>query len=305
VEAAQDGPLECRSVEEIVIGVDFAGPARASHQRRKLLAVAARRLGRARYAISTGGLNAQLLRWPPGWTAGELADAILQASGRVSVVAADFPFSIPAALLERDSFARRAHRPRALRSWGAFNRAVASALPLDRPVDYGPFSGWRDPRFWVRRATDVACGAQPPLKDKFQVLFNMTLLGNAFLARLEASGRFDVVPFQSRGRAAVIEIYPGHLMRSAGLPSYKRAPREAIDAAIRLLRERGLSLEVAPELRAVCETYDTGRGDTEDHDAADALVAACGAILYREGRARELCGAAPEVRMLEGAIWSV
>jgi hypothetical protein len=133
----------------------------------------------------------------------------------------------------------------------------------------------------------------------------MTLLGNAFLARLAASGRFDVVPFQSRGRAAVIEIYPGHLMRSAGLPSYKRAPREAVDAAVRLLRERGVCVDVAPEVRAVCETYDTGRGAAKDHDAADALVAACAAILYREARARELCGTAPDARMLEGAIWSV
>ncbi len=293
-----------RSGGERVIGIDFAGPGRLAQQRRKILAVEARRLGRGRYAIRADGLNAQLLRSPPGWTAGDLAGAILRRPGRVSVVAADFPFSIPAELLVRDSFARLGHQARAFASWQGFNRAVAAALPLDRPADYGPFVRWRTPRFWLRRATDVACGAQPPLKDRYQCLFNMTLLGNAFLARLEASGRFDVVPFHSRGRAQVIEVYPGHLMRSAGLPGYKRAPAAAVDAALRLLRRHALSVEVAPDVRAVCERYDTGAGRAEDHDAADALVAACAAILYREGGARAPCAAAPEVLRLEGAIWT-
>ena len=156
-----------------------------------------------------------------------------------------------------------------------------------------------------RRATDVACGAQPALKDRFQVLFNMTLLGNALLARLDASGRFDVVPFQARGRAPVVEVYPGHLMRSAGLAGYKGAPAEAIDVAVGLLHQRGISLGVNRAVRAACEVYDTGGARGHDHDAADALVAACGAILYRERRAREIGAPRDRARAHEGAIWSV
>lgn len=291
-------------MHETVVGIDFAGPASASAQRRKILAVEARRLGRARYAICAGGLNRRLLRAPPGWTAWDLAEAIVAAPAPVSVVAADFPFSIPAPLLELDAFARLANHARAFRRWTTFHRAVAKAVPLRCPVDYAPFSGWRDVRFWLRRATDVVAGAQPALKDRFQVLFNMTLLGNAFLARLEASGRFDVVPFQARGRGAVIEAYPGHVMRSLGVRGYKRAPKEAIEAVLRYLRARGLSLRVDRSVREVCETYDTGGAGGHDHDAADALVAACAAILYREGLARELTGS-PGAREREGAIWSI
>jgi hypothetical protein len=47
---------------------------------------------------------------------------------------------------------------------------------------------WRDKRFWRKRATDVATRGQPPLKDKFQNLFNMTLIGSAFLEALSREG---------------------------------------------------------------------------------------------------------------------
>lgn len=289
---------------ETVVGIDFAGPATASAQRKKIVAVAARRVGRRTYAIGADGLNGRLLRSPPGWTAGELADTLAGAPAPISVVAADFPFSIPAPLLLSTSFARLARSARAFRTWEAFNCAVAGALPLTCPVDYSRFGRWRHKRFWTKRASDVVSGAHPPLKHQYQVLFNMTLLGNAFLARLEASGRFDVVPFQRRGRARVIEIYPGHMMRALGVPGYKHAPREAIDAALRFARAGGISVNVSPRVRELCERYDTGGRTTHDHDAADALVAACAAILYREGAAREVTGT-PGAREVEGAIWSI
>jgi hypothetical protein len=290
---------------EIVVGIDFGGPARASAQRRKILAVAARRTSRAKYAISAQGLNQRLLQHPPGWTAQELADSIVVSKPRVSVVGADFPFSIPAALLALRSFASLANQKGAFATWAAFNKAIAAALPLTCPVDYAPFARWRDKAFWLKRDCDVGSGAQPPLKHHFQVLFNMTLLGNGFLARLEQSGLFDVVPFQSRSRAPVIEVYPGHMMRALAVPDYKRAPRKAIHAAAAHLGRAGIAVEIDPAIRAVCESWDTGRNGVHDYDAADALVAASLAILHREGRARETVPAGASRRHLEGAIWSI
>jgi hypothetical protein len=290
---------------EIIVGIDFGGPSRASAQRRKILAVAARRTGRANYAISAEGLNQRLLQHPPGWTAQELGDSIVVSTPRVSVIGADFPFSVPAALLALPSFARLANQKGAFATWTAFNKAIAAALPLTCPVDYAPFALWRDKAFWLKRGCDVGSGAQPPLKHHFQVLFNMTLLGNGFLARLERSGLFDVVPFQSRGRARVIEVYPGHMMRMLAVRDYKRAPRKAIDAAAGHLRRAGITVEIDPLIRAVCETWDTGRSGTHDYDAADAFVATSLAILHREGRARETVPAGASHRHLEGAIWSI
>ncbi len=288
---------------EVVVGIDFAGPAQAARQRRKILVVAATRYAARAYRVTASGLNERLLGAPPGWTAAELADGILSSEVPVSVVAPDFPFSLPRTLLESDDFAARVGAPAAFRTWEAFNAAVRAALPLSCPVDYSAFQAWKDPAFRLKRACDVTCGAQPPLKYKFQVLFNMTLLGAAFLGRLESSGRFDVVPFQARGRTPVIEIYPGHTMRSLGVPGYKGSPRPAIEATLEHVRGLGFKFEVDPAIRAVCETYDSGRRGATDHDAADALVAATVAALHREGDATPFDGG--EGCRHEGTIWSV
>lgn len=289
----------------VVVGIDFGGPAQARAQRRKILAVFAERRGGGRWRIGATGPNARLLASPPGWTAAELADALVAAEPAPCVIGADFPFCVPRALLARASFAAALGHDRPFGSWAAFSAAVARRLPLDCPLDYAPFGGWRGPRLWLRRACDGPAGAQPPLKDRFQVLFNMTLLGNAFLRRLAASGRYDVVPFQSRGRARVVEVYPGHALRALGVHDYKRAPGRAVDAVLAHLARRGVVLEVDPRLRAACEAYDSGGGAAQDHDAADALVAACLAVLCREGLARAFRGVPARGRGADGTIWSV
>jgi predicted nuclease with RNAse H fold len=290
---------------ERVVGIDFAGPAKARDQRRKILAVLAERAAPRRWVVPPAGLNARLLRSPPGWTAGELADALVAMAPAPSVVGADFPFCVPRALLARASFAAAAGHGGAFGTWSAFNAAVARRIPLACPVDYGPFRGWRRKRLWLKRACDVPAGAHAPLKDRFQVLFNMTLLGNAFLRRLARSGRFDVVPFQARGRTPVVEVYPGHALRALGVPGYKRAPRRALRAIVAHLASRGVALEIDRDVLAACEAYDTGGAAAHDHDAADALVAAAIAVLYREGLAREIAGPAARARDRDGAIWSV
>ncbi len=290
---------------DLVLGIDFAGPASARDQRRKILAVAAERTGPRRFAVRAAGFNARLVRAPPGWTAEELADELTSGQTTPSVVGADFPFCVPRELLERPSFAGALGLARPFGTWSAFNSAVSRRLPLACPIDYSPFRRWRRKSLWLKRASDRASGAHAPLKDRFQVLFNMTLLGNAFLARLERSGHYDVVPFHSRGRAQVIEVYPGHAMRALGVPGYKRAPAQAIDAALRHLERCRMSLELDRVVRDACVAYDSGRGATGDHDAADALVALCIGVLHREGLAREVVGTPAGARDVEGAIWSV
>lgn len=287
-----------------VIGIDFGGPSKADAQRRKILAIAARRVGPKKYEVGAGGLNSRLLEGLPGWTALELADALIELGGSVSAVAADFPFSLPASLLASESFSKAVGHPEAFGTWRTFNRAVASRLPLGCPVRYGPFARWRRRRFWLKRETDIATGAQPALKDKFQVLFNMTLLGNAFLARLHGSGQYDVRPFQLRGRSPVVEVYPGHAMSQLGVVGYKSSPRRSIARLLDYLAGVGIRFTVAPGVRRRCEGYSSGSGRT-DYDAADALVAAGIGALFREGLAQEAVGPSAAYRRIEGAIWSL
>lgn len=297
--------MSAAATRDLVIGIDFAGPATALRQRRKVLAIAAERIAARRFVVRATGFNARLQGPLPGWTAEELADELTSGRLAPSVVAADFPFCVPRALLGERSFAAAVGAARAFGTWSAFNAAIARQLPLGCPVDYAPFRGWRGKRLWLKRSSDRASGAHPPLKDRFQVLFNMTLLGNAFLARLAGSGRYDVVPFQSRGRIPIIEIYPGHAMRALGVPGYKREPARAIDTAVEHLAQGGVRLAVDRSVRDACVAYDSGGSRASDHDAADALVALCVGVLHREGLAREVLGATPGDRDAEGAIWSV
>jgi hypothetical protein len=291
-------------VARFVVGIDFGGPSKGSAQRRKILAIAARRVRPREYVVDSGGLNARLLENPPGWTALELADALIDLGGSVAAVAADFPFSLPEPLLRSESFSKAVGHPKALRTWRSFNRLVASRLSLTCPVHYEPFAGWRRKKYWLKRKTDVLTGAQPALKDKFQVLFNMTLLGNSFLARLQDSGHFDVRPFQRRGRTPVLEVYPGHAMSQLGVDGYKSSPRRAITAILAHLARVGIRFTVAPEIRRRCESYSSGPGRT-DFDAADALVAAGIGALFREDLARDVIAPSSAKHRLEGAILSL
>ncbi len=127
--------------------------------------------------------------------------------------------------------------------------------------------------------------AQQPLKDRFQVLFNMTLLSNALLASLGDDGAYRVVPFQAPGPSReVIEVYPGVTMRRLGRTDYKRQPARVIDATLSHCATQGISLDVDPAIRSFCEEYNTAGRGRLDPDRSDALIALAVAILYREGR---------------------
>src|SRR4051812_18473855 len=88
---------------ELVVGVDFAGPSKESEQKRKIVAVAAFKIGKRRYEIRKSGFNSQLLKSSPGWAAKDLLEKILQARS-LSVLAGDFPFSIPVSLMNDPGF---------------------------------------------------------------------------------------------------------------------------------------------------------------------------------------------------------
>lgn len=293
---------------ELIVGSDFSGARGARDQRRKIVALAAIRESDGRYTIAPDGFNARVLATPrqPGWTAAELA-ATLTSGEPARVVAFDFPFSIPAPLLDDPAFAARVGHAGAFGSWAAFNRFVAAQLPLAPPLDFTPLAPWRDKGLWLRRATDRAASAQPPLKSVMPVLFNMTLLGNALLAALADSGRYRIRPFMEDGPAnEVIEIYPGITMRGLGFRGYKRDPVGAIATVLAYLADRGIAIMLDPALRRFCEEYTTAPPPGRDPDASDALIALLTAILHREGQTAEILPAeAASLRPIEGAVWGL
>lgn len=290
------------------IGVDFSGARLARDQRKKIVALAAVRGDSGAYRIAPEGFNARVIASPavPGWTAEELA-AWLGAAATPRVVGFDFPFSLPRPLLDDPAFAARVGRAEAFGTWESFNRFVAATLPLRPPLDFAPFVGWRDTAYWQKRATDRAARAQPPLKSVMPVLFNMTLLGNALLASLAATGRYRIVPFGPGGAAGeVIEIYPGVTMRALGFPRYKRDPIGAIDTLLSHCADCGVTIALDPGIRHFCETYTTGSARAGDPDGSDALIALLTTILYHEGHAQEIIPPdAVHLRPIEGAVWGL
>ncbi len=290
-----------------IVGVDFGAPQRARDQRRKIIAIEARATDWRRYRIDATGMNARLLaKDPPGWAGKELLDELLNRPVRIA--AFDFPFCVPDVLLRDERFAADAgHKHGAFIGWRTFNAFVAERLPLGDPLDFRPFEAWRSRadrrRLWVKRATDVATGGQPPLKDKFQATFQMTLLGNALLAHMWESRRYRVLPFPGgRGAGEVIEVFPGATLRKMGLARYKSRPQEAIRLGIAACAAAGIKLDVDPPLMALCCCYSSG-GSTPDYDAADAFVALCTALLHAEGACRAAIDGDPLLTGSEGAIW--
>lgn len=293
----------------MIVGVDFGAPQHAAKQQRKIVAIAAEATDWRRYRVTATGMNARLVsRHAPGWCATELLGELL--AQPVRVVAFDFPFCVPDVLLSDPRFGEEAgHTAGAFSGWRAFNAFVSQRLPLTDPLDFTPFAAWRNPaeraRLWTKRANDVTAGGQPPLKDKFQATFQMTLLGNAVLASLWESQRYRVLPFPGgRGNGEVIEVYPGGTLRQLGLVSYKSHPAVALHFSIAACAAAGIALDVEPRLAERCCEYNSG-GKSPDYDAADAFVALCTAILHAEGQCRAAMppGAPHWLKEREGAIW--
>jgi len=297
----------------MIVGVDFGAPQRARDQRRKIIAIAARSTGWRSYRIDAAGMNARLLtNEPPGWTAKDLVDELVARPARV--VGFDFPFCVPHVLLRDPKFASDVgYIDGAFVGWRSFNDWIAKRLPFADPLDFTPFAPWRDrvqrARLWTKRATDVAARGQPPLKDKFQATFQMTLLGNAVLSKLWESHEYRVLPFAGgRGAGEIIEVYPGATLRTMGLMSYKSRPDEAVRLSIAACAAAGITLDVDLRLVALACRYNSGTTKAPDFDVADAFVALCTAILHVEGACRPVLAPDPMwqerlVKEWEGAIW--
>jgi hypothetical protein len=297
----------------VIVGVDFGAPQRARDQRRKIIAIAAQATAWRSYRIDATGMNARLLaNDPPGWSAKELVYELVARPARV--VGFDFPFCVPHALLRDPKFASDVgYKDGAFHGWRSFSWFVAQRLPLTDPLDFTPFAAWRHrperARLWTKRATDVAAGGQPPLKDKFQATFQMTLLGNALLSKLWESHKYRVLPFPGgRGDGEIIEVYPGATLRTMGLASYKSRPDEALRLGIAACAAAGIKLDVDLRVIALCCRYSSGTAKAPDYDVADAFVALCTAILHAEGACRPAVASDPmwQERLLkewEGAIW--
>lgn len=286
---------------EHLVGVDFAGPSKGNSQRKKILAIWATRITETDYFVSSSGPNERLFDnyLGPGWTVQELIDEL--SKNKVRVLAADFPFSLPAELLVSAFFAWKLGVSTPILTWERLLAVVGSRLSLTDPIDFSPFKPWRDKGHWKSRLTDIATAAQPPLKDKFQSLFQMTILGSALLSALRP--HYTVSPFERPSAHEVIEIYPSGSVRALGAVYRKREPLRAINALVDECLKRGIKLEIDGDVLDVCVSYDSGKR-SPDHDAADALVAVCTAILHREGftevAIREM---ATESQQEEGAIY--
>jgi hypothetical protein len=94
-------------------------------------------------------------------------------------------------------------------------------------------------------------GGQPPLKDKFQATFQMTLLGNA--GPLALVGVTSVSDSAVPGRARHWRGHrglPGATLRQMGLANYKSRPEEAIRLGIAACTAVDITIDVDPRLRA-------------------------------------------------------
>ena len=177
-------------------------------------------------------------------------------------------------------------------------------------LDFSRFSAWRRKDYWLKRSTDHFACAHPPLKDRFQSLFQMTLAGNVLLDHLGTNGKYRIVPLWApEGYASeAIEVYPGLVMRQLALPNYKSQPEMALRRLLGHLHAKGIKVAIAPEIVGRCLNYNSsGSGKHPDHDVADALVALGTAILYRAGH----CSPAVEGSRREnhtyneGVIWGL
>jgi hypothetical protein len=296
-------------VQELVTGSDFGVPASAGQQAKKIILIEAARLKDRAYSIRPTGRNERLVRtsspgtdWRNsrrGWTVPELADS-LASDSLVTVSSFDFPFSIPLSLLKDREFARLVGQPTFCKR-SAWAKYVSDNLKLAFPTahakaklaDLAKFKVWRDKQFWKKRRTDEATGGSPPLKDKFQNVFAMTLAGTALLEHLSKKGivlSLSSTSMPAKQRIA-FETYPAAVANAIGFcGNYKKKPGDCLQQAEKYLSTQGITLEFAEPVRKFCLEYrTTGKSkDDPDPDGADAFLCLVAAICFRESLV-ELC----------------
>lgn len=309
-------------VLEIVMGNDFGVPASAGQQAKKIILIEAARLKDRTYSIRPTGRNERLVRLPGagtdwkgsrrGWTIPELTDSLVS-DPLVTVASFDFPFSIPLTLLNDPEFAQLVGQP-AFYKRSAWAKFVSDNLRLVFPsahakaklVDLANFKVWRDKRFWKKRRTDEATGGSPPLKDKYQNVFAMTLAGAAMLEHFSKQGitlglSSTTMPLNRR---VVFETYPAAVASAIGFSgNYKKSPSECLYQAEKYLAAQGITLGFAEPVRDFCLEYRTaGKSkDDPDPDGADAFLCLVAAICFRENLVELCCGGATSAVLEEEA----
>lgn len=296
-------------VQEIVTGSDFGVPASAGQQAKKIILIEAARLKERAYSIRPTGRNERLVRTPVagtdwrasrrGWTVPELAES-LASDSLVTVSSFDFPFSIPLSLLNDPEFARLVGKPTFFKrsAWSKYvsdnlNLAFPTAHAKAKLADLVNFKAWRDKRFWKKRRTDEATGGSPPLKDKYQNVFAMTLAGTAMLEHFSKKGvvlSLSSTTMPSKQRIA-FETYPAAVADAIGFSgNYKKNPGDCLQQAETYLAAHGIRLEFSEPVRKFCLEYrTTGKSkDDPDPDGADAFLCLVAAISFRENLV-ELC----------------
>jgi|SRR5579883_2153820 len=304
---------------ELVIGSDFGAGLTAGAQAQKIILLEAQRAGERQYEIHAKGRNERLvrghgpgMRWRElrrGWTAPEMARSLAE-DARVTVMAFDFPFSLPVELFRSGEFAVRVGRTEAFGTRAEWVRFLGERVALEFTTErataklrFGEeLNAWRDTAFWLLRETDRVVKAQPSLKHKFQNVFQMTLVGSQVLARLEQAGvRLGLEPNEFGGARMALETFPGGVARAVGFGrNYKCDPAGSMARAEEYLRERGIELAFDARVREFCLTY---RTPGDDPDGADAFLCLVTAIAYREGMAEWHRGlASDEVLKEEGCV---
>jgi hypothetical protein len=231
----------------------------------------------------------------------------------VKVSSFDFPFSIPLALLNDPEFAQVVGQPIFCKR-SAWAKYVSDNLKLAFPtahakaklVDLAHFNVWRDQRFWKKRRTDEATGGSAPLKDKYQNVFAMTLVGTAMLEHFSKKG--IILSLSSTSMPAkkrvVFETYPAAVANAIGFSgNYKKSPGDCLRQAEKYLAAQGIKLEFSEPVRRFCLEYrTTGKSkDEPDPDGADAFLCLVAAICFRESLVELCCDGATSAVLEEEA----
>ncbi|MGL6075983.1 MAG: hypothetical protein ACRC8S_17640 [Fimbriiglobus sp.] len=298
---------------EIVLGIDYGAPIRAGEQARKNIVLEAVRTGERSYRLGATGRNRRLVApetqdgWRAtrhGWTIPELLDSLIH-DKTVSVAAWDFPFSIPLQLLNDHDFASVAEEP-VFGSREAFVRFVVERLTLefDGPSATAVMAGlrkfdfWKEPRFWVHRATDAELRGAPPLKNVPPNVFNMTLTGTVLVERLLREGYRHALAVGFDGQPTLVETYYAGAARRMGI-TRKTPVTDYLGHVRRYLRSHRVVLQINRKIQAFLEGYRTS-GD--DPDGIDALMCLVTAIAFREGFAEAITGGADEATIREEGV---
>jgi hypothetical protein len=244
-----------RALPSRVAGIDFSGAADAGRK----IWVAEGRVIRGKLHVEACDAAADRFQCAPGPQSSCAALVAFLCDLGPIIVGCDFPFSLPAAMIQE-------------RDWTAFARAFAERFPTAQVLHEETHRRWGE----LRRACDKA--ARTPFAPVNWRLYRQTYHGlRDVLAPLVAQGKACVVPVQSPrvGVPWLLECCPASALKVLGLyaPYKGTAAQHARQrrAIVRGLLAHGIA-PFNPRVRRIIESQPGG-------DALDSVVAAW--IAYR------------------------